>query len=330
MKILHAPTEIAGQMGMLCEGLREKGFDVNGYNWFLSYLNYNSHITNTDAFELTKIMDQIIDYSDLIHFHNGNSFLQNNTDLPLIAKKNKKMIMHHWGNDVRTVQMVTKMNPYALPPSYLSDDDIHRKLSFITSYIDTAIIQDYEMLPYVNEYYKQVHILPLACNTKKIPVRYPSPDNHIPSIIHAPTNRTFKGSVYVDAAIIALNKEPDLQFVYKTIENMSHAEAIKMYLDADIIVDQLLCGTYGMLSVEAMAMGKVVVAYIRDDVRQSIQKDLPIVTAKPESLAETLKELIKDPIKRHQIGIESRKFVEEFHDTSIVIDQLASIYKSDI
>lgn len=327
MRILHAPTEIAGQMGILCEGLKEKEIDANGYNWFLSYLNYNNHIINTDAFELTKVIEQLIDYSDIIHFHNGNTFLTNNIDLPLIAKKNKKIVMHHWGNDVRTIKKVAQHNPYSLPPSYMTDEAIHQKLSYLSSYINTAIVQDNEMFPYVKEYYEHVYILPLACNTRKFQIRFPSPDNKIPKIIHAPTNRAFKGSPYVSAAISTLSKELNLPFIYETIENMSHSEALKKYLEADIIIDQLLCGTYGMLSVEAMAMGKVVVAFIRDDIRQSIRKELPIVTARPESLAETLRELIKDPMKRHEIGMKSRKFAEEYHDTSVVIDKLSSIYK---
>ncbi|QOY34208.1 glycosyltransferase [Anaerobacillus isosaccharinicus] len=326
MKIVHAPTEIAGQMGMLCEGLRSKGHEVNGYNWFMNYLKYTEHIVSTDAYELMKLVDQVTDYSDVIHFHNGNTFLSNNNDLPYIANKNKKMVMHHWGNDVRTVKMVSETNPYSLPPSYLTDEEIHKSLTHFSSYIDTAIVQDHEMLPYVKEYYKNVHVLPLACNTKRFEARFPSPDNKIPKIIHAPTNREFKGSTFVDAAITTLKKESNLQFDYQKIEKLSHAQALKMYLEADIIIDQLLCGTYGMLSVEAMAMGKVVVAYIRDDVRLAIPEYLPIVSATPSTLDEVLRILIKDPVSRYNIGVASRRFVEAYHDTSIVVDKLCSIY----
>lgn len=58
----------------------------------------------------------------------------------------------------------------------------------------------------------------------------------------------------------------------KAVEaHMPHAEAQRWYLQADIIVDQVFCGTYGLLSVEAMAMGKPVVTYIRDDVKSFFQ-----------------------------------------------------------
>jgi len=54
MQIIHAPTEIAGQMGILCEGLRTKGHYASGYNWFNSYLQYKGKIINTDAYELSN------------------------------------------------------------------------------------------------------------------------------------------------------------------------------------------------------------------------------------------------------------------------------------
>lgn len=325
MKILHVPTEIAGQMQTLVSGLRESGHTVNGYNWFHTYLKYGGGIINTDAYELKNVMEALIRYADLIHFHNGNSFLIHNTDLPILHQIGKKMVMHHWGNDVRSRSGALLRNPYPIPPSYLTDESIHKRLLHLSCYIQHSIVQDYELYPYVSDYYRHVHVLPLACRVTDIPCSYPSPANRNPVIIHAPTNRLFKGSEYIEKAIKDLiGVHP---FHYKAIEKMNHQEAMRMYAASDIIVDQILCGTYGMLSVEAMAMGKVVVAFIRDDVKVKFPKELPIVIANPDTIRDVLGRLIKDPELRHRIGIESRKYAESLHDVKVVIPKLLNIYK---
>ncbi|OAB35280.1 hypothetical protein PMSD_13190 [Paenibacillus macquariensis subsp. defensor] len=324
MIIVHAPTEISGQMRTLVSGLRQAGYKTNGYNWFHSFLNYNGSVVNTDAYELIKLIEPLVNYADLFHFHNGNTFVVNNYDIPLILDKGKKMIMHHWGNDVRTVKGALRMNPYPIPPSYLTDEVIHNNLTYFSKYIKHAIVQDYEIYPHVTDYYEHVHVLPLACRHHSIPYAYPSPQNDNPVIIHAPTNREFKGSVHVEKAIGELKLTN--KFNYITIENVNHQKAMQMYLQADIIVDQILCGTYGVLSVEAMAMGKVVVAYVRDDVRAKFPDDLPIVVANPDTLHDVLLHLLRNPELRFKLGVAGRAYVERYHAVENVIPKLIDIY----
>lgn len=324
MKIVHAPIEIAGQMGIICKELRKKGNHAAGYNTFHTYLNYKGDIMNTDAFEVMKELEFLINNTDIFHFHNATTFMQDFTDLPLLKEMGKKMVMHHWGSDVRTVRMVSKLNPYQLPPTYYTDVEIDRQLKQLTNYIDTAIVQDYEAYPYVKDYYKKVFVLPLACNVEDFKVSYPSVSNHKPVIVHAPTNRAFKGSKYVKKAIKKIQGKAE--FTYQIVEKMSHEEALAIYKNADIIIDQLLCGTYGMFSVEAMAMGKPVVAFIRDDVRNKFPADLPIVQATPETLADVLLELLQNPERRHELGKAGRRYVETYHSAERVTNELIKIY----
>ncbi|PKR86802.1 glycosyltransferase family 4 protein [Heyndrickxia camelliae] len=325
MKIVHAPTEIAGQMGILTRQLRKEGHKVAGFNGFHTFLNYKGGILNTDAFEILKDFQFLIDNVDIFHFYNANTFLTDFADIPMLKEKGKKLVMHHWGSDVRKDGIVRELNPYPLPPSYYTDEEIDKQLKFLSQYIDVAIVQDHEVYQYVKDYYKKVFILPLACNIDEIQPVYPSVNNDNPLIIHAPTNREFKGSDYVEAAIEKLQgKSP---FTYQILEKVSHEQAMQTYLKSDIIIDQLLCGSYGMLSVEAMAMGKPVVAYIRDDVREHFPADLPIVQATPDNLDEVLLKLIQNPSLRHEIGMKSREYVEKYHSVKNVVDDLIKIYE---
>lgn len=325
MNIVHAPTEIAGQMGSICKELRKKGHQAIGYNCFHTYLNYKGDIINTDVFEIMKELDYLVKNTDIFHFHNANTIFQDFADIPLLKEMGKKMVMHHWGSDVRTVELVNKLNPYPLPPTYFTDEEIHEQLTFLSKYIDTAIVQDYEAYQYVKDYYRNVFVLPLACNIEDFQVSYPSVENNNPLIIHAPTNRAFKGSDFVEEAVNKIQGKGE--FTYQILEKMSHEKALELYSNADIIIDQLLCGTYGMLSVEAMAMGKPVIAFIRDDVREKFPDDLPIVQATPENLADVLLELIQDPERRYNIGKAGREYVENYHSADRVTTKLLEIYE---
>jgi glycosyltransferase involved in cell wall biosynthesis len=324
LKIVHLPTEIAGQMGALTRGLREAGMDVNGYNWFRNNIKYKENIIHTDGFELARLLDPLVKYCDIFHFHNGNTALLENRDLPFLAETGKKITMHHWGGDVRAQRYVKQLNPIPLPPSYLTDQQIHDRLVFLSRYIDHAIVQDYEIYPYVRDYYKNVHVLPLACNVKKFIPSYPKPDTRAPFIVHAPTNRAFKGTEYVEKAINDLQGK--LSFTYQMVEKMTNDQALRIYSSADVIVDQIICGTYGALSVEAMSLGKVVVAFIRDDVRSKLPSDFPIVSANPDTIYDVLHDLIQHPEKRHEIGKASRRFAESYHSIEVVTKKLIEIY----
>ena len=65
-----------------------------------------------------------------------------------------------------------------------------------------------------------------------------------------------------------------LDFNFVLIENLSHAEAIERFKEIDVLIDQLLIGWYGGLSVECMALSKVVMCYLRDDDLGFIPKEM--------------------------------------------------------
>ena len=98
----------------------------------------------------------------------------------------------------------------------------------------------------------------------------------IVTVAHAPSNRKIKGTQYLIDAIDALKKEgvPVELFL---VEGMSYEEALYISANADIIVDQLLIGSYGQYSVEMMALGKPVICYIRNDLIKHYPPGLPII-----------------------------------------------------
>jgi glycosyltransferase involved in cell wall biosynthesis len=324
MRVFHGIIEIAGQMGILAGALKKRGHIAVGYNTFHNYLGYHDHIINTDAFEIQKMFQQILNMFDIFHYHYGVTIWPQMDDVKQIKAKNKKIIMHHWGNDVRFHNLAKINNPYVYTGDSPPNKKIHRQLKNISRYISEAIVQDYEVLPYVTAYYKKVHVLPLAINLHDFQPTYPDVFEKRPLILHAPTNPAFKGTAFIEDAIRQLKSSHD--FEYKRVEKMNHAQVIDLYKKADIIVDQILCGSYGLLSVESMALGKPVIAYIRPDLLNQFPPKLPIISGNPDNIKEKIQMLIENPSMRRHLGIQGRAFVQEYHAKEVVVDQLLDIY----
>lgn len=324
MRIFHGTTEIAGQMGILSRALTKKGHCSVGYNTFHSYLGYKDFLVNTDQAGLAKRIPNILDEFDVFHFHYGTTLSKDFSDLSEIKCRQKKMIMHHWGNDVRFHEQAKRNNPYVYTGDSPPNEEIHAKLMKITAYIKEAIVQDYEVYEYVKDYYEKVHVVPIAIDLSHFPPHYPSINKERPLILHAPTNPDFKGTYYIEETIERLKAEYD--FDYRRIERMDHEEVIKLYRYADIIIDQVLCGSYGLLSVESMALGKPVLTYIRPDLIASFPPDLPIVHSNPDNLYEQAKRLLDNPELRAELGKKGRCYVEKYHSHDMIAEQLLSIY----
>ena len=142
--------------------------------------------------------------------------------------------------------------------------------------------------------------MPIAIDLAHFQPQYPSLQKERPLILHAPTNPDFKGTFFIEKTIEKLKEE--YNFDYQRIEKMNHEEVIKLYEKADMIIDQVLCGSYGLLSVESMALGKPVLTYIRPDIVSTFPTELPIVNANPDNLYEQVKRLLKSPELRRELG----------------------------
>src|SRR5205085_3197213 len=114
------------------------------------------------------------------------------------------------------------------------------------------------------------------------------------------------------------------------VEGLHHDEARARYERADIVVDQLRAGWYGLFAIEAMALGKPVVSFLHEEAVRRTEDAfgvrVPIVRATAETLADALRPLIDQREERRRLGAESRAYVEQVHDADRVADRLLDIY----
>ncbi|MGU3663348.1 glycosyltransferase [Methylobacterium sp. A49B] len=151
-----------------------------------------------------------------------------------------------------------------------------------------------------------------------------------PRILHAPSDRSIKGTAMILAALDALRATHDFELII--VENIPHAEAMELYRSADIVIDQVLCGWYGGFAVEVMAMGKPVLCTLREEdfcnLPSELIRDLPICNIRPEHLIEDIGAALDARSMWPEWSARSRAYVERWHDSARIAAAMIAAYRT--
>jgi len=245
-----------------------------------------------------RALAQLLPQTDVFHFYFGLTLVPQKLQFPLLRTLRKKSVFHYLGSDIR-----------GKTPAELA----YGKRA------GAEIVGSYDAIRWVPE----AHVIPPGIDLSRIEPAPPSQPAR-PVIVHAPSSRAKKGTEQVIAACDGL--DADLRIV----EGLHHDEAFALYRAADIVVDQLNAGWYGLFAIECMALGKPVVGFLHEEAVQRTNEafgvDVPIVSATAETLREHLRALVADPAERRRIGQASRAYVEQVHDVEQIADRLLDIY----
>ena len=245
-----------------------------------------------------QALAQLLPRTDVFHFHFGLTLVPKSLQFPLLRVFRKKSVFHYLGSDIR-----------GRSPAELA----------FGKRAQAQIVGSYDAIRWVPE----AEVIPPGIDLRRIDPAPPS-DRARPLIVHAPSSRRRKGTEHVVAAVEGLDADLEL------VEGLHHDEAFERYRAADIVVDQLNAGWYGIFAIEAMALGKPVVTFLHDEaVRRSEEAfgvEVPLVGATKETLRERLRPLVDSAEERRRIGAASRAYVERVHDLERVTDRLLDVY----
>lgn len=330
MKILH--ISYGSPMIELCNALRSKGIDATSCHFDAHPFKFKPDIclnlqrlsVEKRAEKIEQFFQKAINKYDLFHFHFGETFFPDKRDLEILHRAGKKMVVHHHGSDIRKLSVARRNNPYVVVKPEWTEEKINNNLDMLSKYIDHAIVQDYELEAYIRDEYKYVHVIPHAIDPAQFKPNYSILKSSPPLVVHIPSSRNMKGTEYVLAAVEEL-KRTGLSFQFKLMEGLSNEAVKRMFANADIVIDQLRIGASGYVSSEAMALGKPVICFIREDL-VSKYPGLPIVNANPDNLSTVLKDLIQHPSGWRKLGAQGRDYIKQNHSTSKVANKYLEIY----
>jgi glycosyltransferase involved in cell wall biosynthesis len=134
----------------------------------------------------------------------------------------------------------------------------------------------------------------------------------VPLFVHAPTHPQLKGTAEVEAVLRPLADRGVLEF--RLVTGLPPTEAAALIASADVVVDQLLLGLYGVLACEAMAGGTLVLGHVGDALRHRVDRDVPVVEVTPRTLAEVVERVLDDRGWAREQAARGPGFVRAVHD----------------
>jgi glycosyltransferase involved in cell wall biosynthesis len=312
---------VAGGPGAISAGLRElgvestllvfnerpfeRGFDVN------LELRDTSRLSSV-AFNLPKQLRALrwaLREFDVFHFHAGLTLAPRRITVPALRRAHKGIVFQSWGSDLRGRSAADvgylRQAGAVIVGSYLT-----RRLAPLGPWPEydvvppAIVLHDWEPAP-------------------------PEP-GVVVRVAHAPSKRAVKGTEAVITAVEALRAR-GAPIELDLIEGVPNRDARLRYAAADVIVDQLKIGWYGMFAIESMALAKPVVVHLDEEAAAETEEafglELPLVRADEGNLENVLAGLLEVRETLPELGRRSRDYVERVHAHTSVAKRVLEIYE---
>jgi len=364
LSVLHCPTTVGGNAQNLARVERFLGLDSRSVAFCQNYYNYAVDEVLWDEragplIQQRKCWELLLRAwrnFDVIHYNFGSSILPwslrpQKRDLKrrvirsgyvslcrrveCRALRKKVIAVTYQGDDARQGDYSRRHFGISIANevgseyySSESDELKRRKIAWFDGFADLIYALNPDLLwvlPKRAEFVPYAHI---DLNDWLPQQRPPAP---VPVVAHAPSQRAAKGTRYILDAINRLKAE-GIALEFLLVENLSNQQARQVYERADIVIDQLLAGWYGGFAVEAMALAKPVICYVREDdlthIPSEMRAQLPLIHARPDSIYSVLRDWLT--VRRCELrerGLKSRRYVERWHDPVRVVSKMVRDYQ---
>lgn len=303
--LIYADFNVAGQLTKLCRALNQ--YTPHKARCIIvqdDYLQYDRDIIINDqngrqVFHDLNEIHQLVRQADFFHIGRQALNLPNLNFDQILNEKNclvqyfgsylrmnhKKLFLWHLKRNIAAVVGFGWTQAFPL----------HRKFYHIQQFFDPT---PFERVPRLN------------------------PGDAI-RVVHAPTNREIKRTADFVAAMEPLVREFKVEM--DIIEGVDNKACLERKARGHITYDEMGTPTFGLNSVESMAMGHVALSSVNPHVL-SYMPDTPVVRITPESLAPLLRRLVSDHELVNAIGDRSYEFVRKHYDEMRSVTQFAHLY----
>jgi glycosyltransferase involved in cell wall biosynthesis len=355
LRILHAPTAVGGHPGGLARAERELGLDSTSVSLLPHPFGHGVDIVlgrdgdgiawqSANRFRLLARMLT----ADVVHFNFGEPVFPvirpaytgpiatvaralALRDLMLLHRLGTRIVVTFQGDDARQATVGGPL-VQAVPERYTPDRDAARQRTI------AAFDRYAEAIFFLNP--DLADVLPERATF--LPYASVDPDEWVlrpevtvldpPVVVHAPSDPRVKGTDRIVAAISQLQTE-GVPLRFELLQG-ANREMVRSALErSTIVVDQLNAGWYGGFAVEAMALGKPVVAAMdllgHPCLPHEFRRDVPVVHATGETLADRLRSLLASGEECRRLGSAGRAFVERWHHPRKVARTVVEAYYPD-
>jgi tetratricopeptide (TPR) repeat protein len=320
VRVLHAPSEIAGNLERISRHLNKVGVQSTSLNYGLNtWAKYKCDI-NLDLPHLTpqkraqvvqEVFEKALNEYDIFHFHFTRSFDANFKDLEILKDRGKKIIFSFWGSDHRSDECVDFHQACFLghnpPAPYFNSSDYQKAQRLINRYADVMFgLACFPRGMFVPGYMDTGQWHPAE---KEALAAQANKDPHKLYLVHAPSDPRYKGSAVIMQLLEECKKQGlPLEVIY--VSGLELAEAKKQYALADCAVDQIATGTFGSFGSEMMLWETPILIY-QDECLRKIRRDPPVIHVTKDSFVDQVARCLemKKSGELAQLGRRSRKWV---------------------
>ena len=329
MKIAHLPIQIAGAPAILSAEHNRLGHEAFVVDAYPTWLGYPAGRIVPEAArsvaaawkEAVWVLNQA---PDVVQAWFGMSLAPNYQDLAIARHMGIRVAMMHCGSDVRRKEQALKYSKWARPKP-TDEAHVDAMLKACSRVVPLGVCTEARLAPFITPYYRTVRHVPFVVDVDAFPFQMRLEHRERPLVVHAPTDRSFKGTDHILAALDRLRAK-GVPFDLDLVEGVPHAEARARFAAADVVVDQVCDGGIGAFAGECMAQGTPVVAYLCDAWRETVPEPAPIASAEPDRLDGVLGDLLVNPALRADIGHRGARWIRRWHSPRSVGQALLDVW----
>ncbi|MCP5200979.1 MAG: glycosyltransferase [Gammaproteobacteria bacterium] len=254
----------------------------------------------------------------------------NEGELQALQRAGKRLFVYTYGADVRTRERTEALGRYTFCTECpevgrfcICDESAGRANTELVSRYATGMLAMGDMCVYVPGH-RELHFWPLDLATIEYCGHRQRGDGVL-RVAHATNQPWFKGTAHLVDAVEKLRAE-GLPVELVSVSGLPNTEVLRVFSEVDLVAEQFLGGFHGYTALEAMAVGKPVISYIRDRERLAGPEECPIISATPEEIEAVLRDLLAGRYDLAELGRRGRRYVERYYAIDAVSRSLARVY----
>ena len=356
MRVLHGPVNVGNQPWVLSRYERLLGVQSDLVVNYSTWLGYQvDRCLSAYAQKSPQALRSRLWFGlsapfryQVLHYYFGRSFLCWDdyspptpwwfSDLKLAKILRRKVFMTLQGCDVRLSELSAVRNVFTpchdghCPAVPVCRATLDAQRQALIRNVLPKVHRVFVLNPELAHYVPGATFLPYASvDVEGIAPVWPKTDG--PAVVlHAPSDEGIKGSRIIMAAVERLQQRLPIEFVL--VKGLPHAEAMRLYQKADLVIDQVLAGWYGGFAVEAMAMGKPVACYIREadlqHIPEAMRAELPLIRLTPETIEADLAAALTRRAEWPRWGEQARAFVCRWHHPRRIAAAMLRAYQDPL
>jgi hypothetical protein len=251
-------------------------------------------------------------------------------ELQLLFDSGKRLYTYAYGADVRSQEITLQLGEPNIcqecpqPGRYCicKTEDLNSSLGRLDGRV-TARIAMGDMLSYVPGC-RNMHYWPLDLKRfEGEPLVYRPGDTL--RVAHAPNHGHFKGTRFLIEAIERLRREGQpIELV--AVQGVPNEKVIELFRSSHLIADQFIAGFHGYTALEAMALARPVLCFLRNDDMMVDPATCPIINVRPEQVYDILKKCLEGGVDLASLGRRGREYIDRYYSVAAVSARLGQMY----